>query len=136
MPPTMREGSLFSTTYPTLVVCCFVYDGHSQQCEVVSHILLIFILLINLHISDSDTEHLFICLWTLRMPSLEKCLFKSFAHYLIGLLVFLEWSHVSSLYILDSNSLSDLLLADIFSHSVVCLFVLLTISFVMQKLLI
>ena len=45
----------------------------------------------------SDAEHLFICLWALCMSSMEKSLFKPFAHFLIGLFVFLEWSRVSSL---------------------------------------
>ena len=68
------------------------------------------------------------------MSSLEKCLFKSFAYFLTGLLVFLEWSHVSSLYILEIKPLSDVSLANMFSHMVSSLFILMMVSLVMQKL--
>ena len=38
--------------------------------------------------------------------------------FLIGLFVFLEWSRVSSLYILEIRPLSEVSLANMFSHTV------------------
>ena len=62
------------------------------------------------------------------MSSLEKCLFSSLAH-------FLELSCRSCLYIFEINSFSVASFAIIFSHSEGCLFTLLIVSFVVQKVL-
>ena len=56
-----------------------------------------------------------------------------FAHFVIGLFVLLEWSYMSSLYVLETKPLSKVSLANMFSHMVGSLLIFLMFSVAMQK---
>ena len=109
---------------------CFIPSllnfSHSNKCMVESHCDLIYISLKTSHIEDHFICSFYICI------SLVKLSVLTFAHLKI---MFLISSWNSYLYSLEASPLSDLWFAKLFSQSVACLSIFLTVSFEGQALI-
>lgn len=94
--------------------------------------LYLIVVFICIFLTISDIEHIFIYLSAFCISSVEKYLFKSFAHFSVEL-SFLVAEFQEFVYILDINYFSDVWYANISSHCMDCFFILLTMFFDVQK---
>ena len=89
--------------------------------------------LICISLMVSNVEHFSCAYWPSVCCFLEKYLFRSSAYFFNQ--DFLDIELYEFLYTLDINTLLAISFANVFSHSVGCLFILLIVSFVVQNLL-
>ena len=127
-PQKVHEGSLFSTSSPTLTFCFLFDKSHSESCEVISHFGF------DLHFPDDQrcwasfhvsVGHLYVFFRKMSIQAL--CPFFNWVFFFDVELYefFVYFGYYPS---------SDISFASIFSHSVGCLFILLIVSFAVQKL--
>ena len=93
------------------------------------------VILSSISLTVSDAEHLFTYLLAI-LHLLLKNVFKTFADFLIRLFRFFAMDLFEFLTDFEYYPLSDTQFANIFSHSIDCLFILLIVSFDVQSFLI
>ena len=118
------------TSLPAFAIACLFGSTHPNRCEVASHVFLVYIFLM------IYAEHFFMYLFVGHLHAFfgKICIQVLFPFFLMFCLFFGVLSGMSSLYILDINPLSDMWVANTFSHSKHCLFIFLMASFAEQTL--
>ena len=115
---------------------CYLGSSWYNHSEYVRWYLITVLTCISLIISS--VEHIVMCLCVCMIP-LEQCLFRFCVGFPVRLLYFsfVFWiqNYISCLPILDINPLLVISFINIFSNSVICLFILLKVSFAVWKLL-
>ena len=130
-PPTVHKGS-FCSTFNICIPCSFDNRHHPS----IRWYLVVVSIWIFSIIRDAKYLFMYFLYDTLFVYTLEKMSVQALCPFLTELLFFFILGCISSLDSLDINSLMGLWFANIVSYSISCFFILLMVSFAVQKLLV